>query len=135
VPAYLLKRRASEARAEAERLATLPDPDAPPGMKLMSEEERLETLARLQECGAEAQKQVRVRGALTWQYLLARNLLLPARLSSTHCAWAELSPVSAGWPLTATATMCSECSQCSARQGPATSLLSAPVGGVCCDQC
>jgi Calmodulin-binding len=59
VPAYLLKRRASEAKAEAERIATLPDPDAPPGMKLMSEEERLETLQRLQECGAEAQKQVR----------------------------------------------------------------------------
>jgi Calmodulin-binding len=79
VPAYLLKRRASEAKAEAERLATLPDPDAPPGMKAMSEEERLEALQRLQECGAEAQKQVRsgmTRYSVTWHCVLECHQLL-----------------------------------------------------------
>ena len=48
VPAYLQKRKAMQAEEEAYRIATAPDPDCPPGMMLMPEEERLETLRVLQ---------------------------------------------------------------------------------------
>lgn len=48
MPGYLLSRQENWER-EAERLkAEAPDPLCPPGMKLMSDEERLRTLTELQ---------------------------------------------------------------------------------------
>lgn len=47
VPAYLQKRRAKWAATEADRIASAPDPDCPPGMTVMPESERLETLRAL----------------------------------------------------------------------------------------
>jgi len=55
VPAYLEQRKEQWQRAEQERLANMPDPDCPPGMVLMPEEERLETLRIL----AQNEKEVR----------------------------------------------------------------------------
>lgn len=44
VPNYLQNRKAQWAAREAERISNAPDPDCPPGMSLMPEGERLETL-------------------------------------------------------------------------------------------
>ena len=44
VPAYLEERKARMAEMEAQRIANARDPGCPPGMTLMPEEERLETL-------------------------------------------------------------------------------------------
>lgn len=44
VPAYLQRRKMREAAQEADRIAHAPDPDCPPGMTLMPEGERQETL-------------------------------------------------------------------------------------------
>jgi len=54
VPAYLRNRQAEWAREEEKRLRNAPDPSCPPGMRLMPEAERLETLTvlrRSQEAG------------------------------------------------------------------------------------
>lgn len=48
VPAYLQERKARWAEKEADRIASAPDPDCPPGMMLMPDHERLETLRVLQ---------------------------------------------------------------------------------------
>ncbi|KAH9156282.1 hypothetical protein AeRB84_001821 [Aphanomyces euteiches] len=49
VPAYIQARKAAWAKEEEERRAKMPDPDCPPGMVLLPEEERLSTLATLHE--------------------------------------------------------------------------------------
>jgi hypothetical protein len=49
VPQYLRERRMEEQEREQQRLASMPDPNCPPGMKLMAEEERLDMLAILKE--------------------------------------------------------------------------------------
>eukprot|EP01040_Poterioochromonas_malhamensis_P001175 gene1175-1247_t len=59
VPQYLEERKARWAAEEEERKRRLPDPDCPPGMCLMPESERLETLRVLQESREEALNQLR----------------------------------------------------------------------------
>lgn len=49
IPEYLIKRKIEAAKKELEEAANAPDPDCPPGMVRMPEEERLETLAILEE--------------------------------------------------------------------------------------
>lgn len=49
VPQYIRERRIEEQEREEARLASLPDPNCPPGMKLMCEKERLDMLAILKE--------------------------------------------------------------------------------------
>jgi len=49
VPKYLTSRKAEWARKEEERIQSLPDPDCPAGHIVMPENERLETLSRLQK--------------------------------------------------------------------------------------
>mmetsp|Transcript_4237 Transcript_4237/g.5853 ORF Transcript_4237/g.5853 Transcript_4237/m.5853 type:complete len:304 (-) Transcript_4237:125-1036(-) len=58
VPAYLQQRNAEWKKQEEERLANMPDPDCPPGMILMPEAERLETLHTLQENEQEVRNQL-----------------------------------------------------------------------------
>lgn len=55
VPKYLQDRKEEWAETEARRQAALPDPSCPPGMRLMPEDERLETLDILLESEREAQ--------------------------------------------------------------------------------
>ncbi|RHY35356.1 hypothetical protein DYB32_000154 [Aphanomyces invadans] len=49
VPGYIRARKAAWAKEEDDRRANLPDPDCPPGMVLMSEDDRVATLATLRE--------------------------------------------------------------------------------------
>lgn len=49
VPRYLLQRKEQRAQEEAAKRASQPDPDMPPGHRKMADEERHETLKRLQE--------------------------------------------------------------------------------------
>ena len=55
VPEYLQARKEIQAEEEARRRARQPDPSCPPGMSLMPEAERLETLAILRESEKETQ--------------------------------------------------------------------------------
>lgn len=48
VPDYLVSRQEEWEREEIRRKAEAPDPSCPPGMKLMPEDERLQTLKQLQ---------------------------------------------------------------------------------------
>lgn len=48
MPDYLVSRQEEWERDEARRKAEAPDPSCPPGMKLMPEEDRLQTLRQLQ---------------------------------------------------------------------------------------
>ena len=54
VPDYLVSRQEEWEREEARRKAEAPDPSCPPGMKLMPEEDRLQTLRQLQVKGRAA---------------------------------------------------------------------------------
>ncbi|KAF0688412.1 Aste57867_19968 [Aphanomyces stellatus] len=58
VPAYIRARKAAWAKEEEERRMNLPDPDCPPGMILMPEEERLATLATLRDNYEQARRQM-----------------------------------------------------------------------------
>ena len=49
VPDYIIERRLAEQKAREVEEANRPDPDVPPGLTLMPEEERLETLRLLEE--------------------------------------------------------------------------------------
>jgi hypothetical protein len=49
VPQYIQERKMEAAQQEERRRAALPDPDCPPGMKLMPESERIEMLTILKE--------------------------------------------------------------------------------------
>lgn len=53
VPEYLVSRQEEWERDAERRKAEAPDPSCPPGMKLMPEEDRLQTLKQLQVRGAE----------------------------------------------------------------------------------
>ncbi|KAG1710956.1 hypothetical protein DVH05_013676 [Phytophthora capsici] len=55
IPQYLLKRKEQWAREEEERRQNAPDPDCPPGMILLDEDERVRTLDVLQKSLIEAQ--------------------------------------------------------------------------------
>jgi len=59
VPEYLEERKAQWAVEEDERRRNRPDPNCPPGMMLMPNEERLNTLEVLKENKAEALRQLR----------------------------------------------------------------------------
>jgi hypothetical protein len=59
VPEYLQERKAKWAELEEETRRKLPDPNCPPGMCLMPEEERLNTLKVLNESKEEAMTQLR----------------------------------------------------------------------------
>jgi hypothetical protein len=59
VPQYLEQRKNQWAEEEAEIRRQRPDPNCPPGMKLMPEEERLSTLETLQQSREEAMIQLR----------------------------------------------------------------------------
>ena len=59
VPDYLRKRQAEWEKKEAERVAQTPDKDCPPGMSLMPEDERKETLAVLLKSQDAAKDQLR----------------------------------------------------------------------------
>ncbi|KAJ1437744.1 calmodulin-binding-domain-containing protein [Ochromonadaceae sp. CCMP2298] len=59
VPEYLEERKASWAAAEEEQRRRMPDPNCPPGMCLMPEEERRSTLQTLQTSKSEALVQLR----------------------------------------------------------------------------
>lgn len=59
VPKYLEDRKARWAEEEEERRRRMPDPNCPPGMCLMSEEERRETLETLEQSREEALHQLR----------------------------------------------------------------------------
>lgn len=48
VPDYLVSRQEEWEREETRRKAEAPDPSCPPGMKLMPEDDRLQTLRQLQ---------------------------------------------------------------------------------------
>lgn len=50
VPLYLRERKQRQHEEEARRIAAAPDPNCPPGMTLLSESERLETLDILRRC-------------------------------------------------------------------------------------
>lgn len=54
VPKYLEERKMRQEEESMERRRRAPDPDCPPGMKLMPNEERLSTLQKLNESRAEA---------------------------------------------------------------------------------
>ena len=56
VPQYLRDRKAQWSESEVRRLAAQPDPSCPPGMVLMQENERLETLAILDHNEAETRQ-------------------------------------------------------------------------------
>lgn len=56
VPSYLQDRKEEWAEAEERRRAEMPDPDCPPGMTLMPEEERQETLKQLQDSEKQVQQ-------------------------------------------------------------------------------
>ena len=58
VPGYLQNRKAQWADAEEERRRNAPDPNCPPGMCLMPEAERLDTLQTLQASKAECMRQL-----------------------------------------------------------------------------
>eukprot|EP00937_MAST-01D_sp_MAST-1D-sp2_P005898 g5898.t1 len=58
VPAYLHSRKAQWAAAEEQRREAAGDPNCPPGMALMPEAERLETLAALKKSEAEGKRQL-----------------------------------------------------------------------------
>ncbi|CAB1116763.1 unnamed protein product [Ectocarpus sp. CCAP 1310/34] len=58
VPQYLVSRREQWEREADRRKAEAPDPSCPPGMKLMPEEERLQTLRQLQENESSCQSQL-----------------------------------------------------------------------------
>ncbi|RLN62949.1 hypothetical protein BBJ29_003586 [Phytophthora kernoviae] len=55
IPRYLLERKEQWAREEAERRRNAPDPDCPPGMVLLDEDERVRTLEVLHKSLVEAQ--------------------------------------------------------------------------------
>lgn len=59
VPEYLEERKARWAEQEAERRRNAPDPNCPPGMCLMPDEERRNTLEVLQRSREEAMSQLR----------------------------------------------------------------------------
>jgi hypothetical protein len=59
VPQYLEERKAKWAAEEDERKRRMPDPDCPPGMCLMPENERQDTLRTLEESREEALNQLR----------------------------------------------------------------------------
>lgn len=59
IPRYLEERKAQWEHEAEERRRKEPDPNCPPGMKLMSESERLETLEILQRSRDEAMNQMR----------------------------------------------------------------------------
>ena len=59
VPQYLEDRKAKWAAEQEEIRRRRPDPDCPPGMRLMPEQERVETLRVLQESREEALNQLR----------------------------------------------------------------------------
>lgn len=58
IPRYLEERRVKAEREEEERLRNMPDPSCPIGMKLMPEQERIETLRVLERNKAEAMNQM-----------------------------------------------------------------------------
>lgn len=58
IPRYLEERKAKAEREEEERLRRMPDPSCPVGMKLMPEQERVETLQILERNKAEAMNQL-----------------------------------------------------------------------------
>lgn len=55
VPGYILEQKERKAQEEARRRAAAPDPNCPPGMQLMPEHERLETLKLLEASEKETQ--------------------------------------------------------------------------------
>lgn len=55
IPRYLLERKEQWAREEEERRKNAPDPDCPPGMVLLDEDERVRTLHVLRKSLTEAQ--------------------------------------------------------------------------------
>ncbi|KAG6976785.1 hypothetical protein JG688_00001028 [Phytophthora aleatoria] len=55
IPRYLLERKEQWAREEEERRKNAPDPDCPPGMVLLDEDERVRTLNVLRKSLTEAQ--------------------------------------------------------------------------------
>lgn len=59
VPDYLLDRQQQWAEEEEERRRNLPDPDCPPGMCVMPEDERVSTLETLKRSKADAMEQLR----------------------------------------------------------------------------
>lgn len=59
VPEYLEERKARWAEEESEKRRRMPDPNCPPGMCLMPESERQNTLQTLQQSKAEALNQLR----------------------------------------------------------------------------
>ena len=58
VPDYLEKRNAQKAEAEEKRRRNAPDPSCPPGMTLMPEDERVETVRTLQQSLEEVNRQL-----------------------------------------------------------------------------
>uniref|UniRef100_K3WGJ2 Enkurin domain-containing protein n=1 Tax=Globisporangium ultimum (strain ATCC 200006 / CBS 805.95 / DAOM BR144) TaxID=431595 RepID=K3WGJ2_GLOUD len=58
IPKYLLERKEQWAREEEERRRNAPDPDCPPGMMLLDEDERLRTLRVLRKSLDEARLQI-----------------------------------------------------------------------------
>jgi hypothetical protein len=58
VPDYLVQRQKQWAKDEADFLASQPDPNAPPGTVLMTDQERIETLRQLTESECEVRKQL-----------------------------------------------------------------------------
>ncbi|CEG35535.1 Enkurin domain [Plasmopara halstedii] len=58
IPRYLMERKEQWAREEEERRKNAPDPDCPPGMILLDEDERVHTLDVLRISLAEAQRRI-----------------------------------------------------------------------------
>lgn len=58
IPRYLLERKEQWALEEEERRRNMPDPDCPPGMMLLAEDERLRTLDVLQKSLVQARQQM-----------------------------------------------------------------------------
>ena len=58
IPRYLVKRQQKWAKEEEERRKNAPDPHCPRGMKIMDDEERIETLRVLRQSQTEARRQL-----------------------------------------------------------------------------
>lgn len=59
IPDYLIKRKIQQNKDAERRLRNMPDPDCPPGMVLLPDDERVSTLKTLEETAAQIEESLR----------------------------------------------------------------------------
>ena len=92
VPQYIIDRREQWAAEEKRRREAAPDPNCPPGMTVMSEQERIETLDILKESEKEAQELLhKLPLHATTQRMKKRKDALEAKLKEIEAAKKILS--------------------------------------------